>query len=380
MTDVTPSTVRYEVHAWIAAERSPTGDAYALPIRRDIDGAVRISEDQDRDNFGEVRLELDWVDEAIWTALDPRTQTIGFNAYGPILVRVDEFADAADTWPVRSWPGNYDDPGVPNRGTDGLLPGRLWIMDADRDYVARTVTLTLATGEAILDQALRIVATVGSTGATTVAALQEWALAAVFGSGVVPFPTVSGAIPVGTRRDMQPGDSFLGLLKPELDALGGRLYDFHGNRWFSQDRDTVIGDQFRLATAPGLSVNSDPIVYELRETKSRRGLWADGILMRFDQTPIGGTVTWQASTGGGSSTKGRIVDSLRPAPSAGAADKVKSRSLIRGRDLEVTARARLDARPRRSFAVTTPVGALTGQLRAVEFSFPEGTMTLRVQS
>lgn len=372
MTDITPSAVWFEYNVYLAASDSPNGEDYPLPVSREP-GALVISEDMDRDNFVEVILTLDWLDEALFDALDPRELTVGFAAAGPVRVGVKEYTPASGA-PRAVLPEDIPLVGKPE--------GEFWPRTLTRDYLNRTVRLVCTSREAILDDALRIQTTSVDTAATTVAQLVTWTVDAVFGGLFITHAAITSAtaLPAGDRRRMQPGESHLGLIRSELDALNCRIYDNYGVQVFTEDRDASSGAAISLATAPGLQTDADPIVYEMTETRSRDGRWADGVLVKFDMTSFGGTVTWQASAGGGASTKGLELTRQRPAPVGNAATKVQARSLIRGKDLDVTARARLDVRTRRPIVVWTQDTYVEGSVRAVEWSFPEGIMRLRVQS
>lgn len=364
---MTDSAIRFVVEAYIAAASSPNGINYPLPVRNEP-GSVRVSEDMDRDNFGEVTLTLDWLDEATVAALDPRTINMNLPA------------------PVRFWVRQYDlnspEPVSYLPALQTLTePGYLYPRSLDRDYVNRTVTLTLTTGELFLDEKIRLAAGSIDTGRTSVGLLVDYALSQVFASPSSSHASIvnSTAIPVGDRRLLFSTDSFMDLIRSELDAINCRLYDLWGFLFRAEDRDTVAGDPVSLATAGDLSGSADPIVYELQETRTRDGRWADGVAVRFDMTDAGGSITSQFA-GTGVSTKGIVIDRNRPAPSGNAATNIRTRSMVRGKDLNVTARARLDVRTRRNVTVYTKAGSATGMIRGVEYAFPEGEMRLRVQS
>jgi len=362
---LTDSAIRFVVEAYIAAASSPNGINYPLPIRNEL-GSVRVSEDMDRDNFGEVTLTLDWLDEATINALDPRT--INMNLPGPVRFWVRQY-DLNSPEPV-----SY----LPSLQTL-TEPGYLYPRVIDRDYVSRTVTLTLTTGELFLDEKIRLAAGAIDTGRTSVGALVDYALSQVFASPVSSHASIvnSTAIPIGDRRNLYSRDSFMDLIRSELDSINCRLYDLWGFLFRAEDRDTVAGDPVALSTSGELS--GDPIVYTLHEVRTRDGRWADGVAVVFDMTDAGGTITAQFA-GTGTSTKGIVISRDRPAPSGNAAANIRARSMVRGKDLQVTARARLDVRTRRNVTVYTKAGSATGMIRGVEYTFPEGEMQLRVQS
>lgn len=368
MTSVSPTTTRFVLNeCYIIAAYLPSTANYTLPVLR-TDGAIRISEDQDRDNFLEVTLELDWLPPHIYAALDPRAQNT--LAAAPIRMRMTELA--GDGTILRYWPGFY-------AATDEDLAW-LWIRRIQRNWASRTMTLTLSSGEPFLDDRIRLAGTSVDTAATTVRNLVNYSLGDVFAASLGVYSPIvnTTAIPAGDRRLFQPGQSHLDLIKSELDAIDCRLYDMYGRIWNAELRTTVAAEQVRLSTSPDYGTNCDPIVWEVTDTLSRDGRWADGVLIEYDTRAFGGTVAWQRS-GSGSHTKGTVVHRTRPAPTANAADKLATRTALRGRDTDVTARARLDVRTRCKAAIFTFDATLQGDLRAVEYSFPEGTMRLRIE-
>lgn len=356
-----PTTTRFDITCYIESTTSPTGLDYELPVL-----SCTASEDMDRDNFGEVTLVMDWLDEATVTALDPRN--VNMNLPGQVRFWVKQYALDSDS-PIAYFP--YADV-TPAADAPAYLRPR----DLQRDYIARTVTLTLSTGELFLDEKLRLASGNQGTGATRVWDLLEYAVDVAFPASTV-IPTVDSLnepLPAGPRRDFNSGNSALDLIRPELDALDERLFDVWGRVWLAQKRDYASSDLVSLATAPDLQSDADPIVFEMQERRSRDGEWADGVGIRY--TPSG-TAQW---SGTGSSTKGVVLERDRPEPVKNAAVYVRNRKMKRGRDLDITALARLDVRSRRKIIVWTPDTYAEGTIRSIEFAFPEGTMRLRLQS
>jgi hypothetical protein len=357
---VTPSTLRFNLIAYLDAATSPTLADYTLPVT-----SATLSEDMDRDNFGEVTLTMGWLDEDVFDALDPRY--VNVNLPGQVRVQVQQIA-----FDQGSPSAYFPTAGFPPPPAASLFPRGL-----TRDYVSRTVTLTATTGELFMDEKLRLASGALNTGMTTLKALIEYAVGVAFPSvsSVTTTPTdLVTSIPAGTRRDFNSGDSALDLIRSELDAVDERLYDRWGFSWFTEARDFSGNSLVSLATAPNLDPDADPVVIDMSEVRSRDGRWADGVGVRFE---VGGTAQW---AGTGTSTKGILIDRNRPEPGANAATPIRARSMKRGRDLEITATARLDVTSRRPIIVWTPDTFAEGTIRSVEFSFPEGTMTIRMQS
>lgn len=357
----TANTLRFEVVAYIDAATSPTLVDYPLPVI-----SCNVSEDMDRDNFGEVSFELGWLDEATFDALDPRDVNTSLPGQIRFQILQYNFNDGYGLhFPVNG-------ASFPTYPAASLFPRSL-----ERDYISRTVRLTATTGELFMDEKLRLASGALNTGMTTLKALIEYAVGVAFPavSSVTTTPTdLVTSIPAGTRRDFNSGDSALDLIRSELDAVDERLYDGWGLGWFTEARDYSGSATISLATAPDLDPDADPIVTELTEVRSRDGRWADGVGVRFE---VGGTAQW---AGTGTSTKGILIDRNRPEPGANAATPIRARSMKRGRDLDIVARADITVTSRRPIIVWTPDTYIEGTIRSVEYSFPEGLMRVRLQS
>lgn len=372
MTDTGPTNTFFKVEFFylIGAYNPTSSAAYNLPLLSE-DGSLVISEDQDRETFIEVTARLEWLPDHIYRALDPRTQVS--TGAPPIKLQLSERDGTGAI--LRYWPSN-----TTNILIDPSAEAGLWVRAITRDWTARTVTIRLSTKEPFLNDRIRLAGTSVDTAATTVRALVNYSLTDVFGGDVLnDYATIvnSTAIPAGDRRLFQPGQSHMDLIKSELDAIDCRVYDEYGVIWTALARTGTLG-QVRLSTAPEYGTDCDPIVWEVADTLSRDGRWYDGVLIEYDTRAFGGTVAWQRS-GAGAHTRGQVVNRDRPAPTANAADKLVTRTSIRGRDTDVIARARLDVRSRMTAAIFTFDATLQGAIRAVEYSFPEGTMRLRIE-
>lgn len=75
-----------------------------------------------------------------------------------------------------------------------------------------------------------------------------------------------------------------------------------------------------------------------------------------------------------------IISLDRGEPSGNLAESIASRSIIRGRDLRVDARARLDVLPGMELQAHLRDGILSGIISAVEWNLSTATMTIHAQS
>lgn len=354
MTTATPRDVKVEYTAYV------TGDSgNPLPVTN-----IVASMDRDRVSFCEATLECTALSETQLADLDPRNGvTVAWRAElqeldGTIIHRIPDYA---------------------------ILPGSpavMWVRTVQNDPLNNSATIRLAGGESMMDDKIRNAGTTNNTGATTVAALVDWSLGDVFGGYTVTHATVASAtaIAAGDRRLMLQGESHMDLVKPELDAINCRLLDFWGLLWSTKVRDDVNGT-LELSTIPGVA-GADPIVYEYTESISRDGEWADGVLVKYDYENSGGTrvVAYQAS-GAGANTRGVVLNRDRAAPAANAADQIVTRTVVRGYDIDVTARLFFDFDAYFALIVHLPGGVeKESHIRSVTWDIGAGEMRIRAQS
>lgn len=364
MTTLTPQEV---VYTW-EAQVYTFAEWLDLPVLN-----VRASADMDRVPYCMVTLTLGGVSDEVWAALDPRP----FPGFAQLRLQV--VCSDLDGTPL-SWLGQRAGDASPTTAT-------LFLRTARRDRVTGTVTVTAAGAESMLEDRIRLATGTIDTGATTVLGLVEWALQDTFGYSITTADPLasSTSIPAGDRRLMLPGENFNDLIETELQAISYRLYDHwgHVSAVFDREHTPATGENLNvvLAThthAEGAPAHADPIVYEIEETMSRDGDFADGVLIKYDQTDTGGPITWQRS-GDGANTKGRVLTIPR-APAGDAANPMVERTRIRGVDLTITARARFDIIPGMRLYVYTRTGAVSGSIRAVEYDTATTHMTISAQT
>lgn len=361
MTTPTPVETYFEYEAWLF-----TDDWEELDV-----SSITPSMDVDRLTVCEATMVLASVTDEQWAALDPRNQGLGFQRVSFTVRQYDMTGTQIGQVPPVGLPGE-------NRAD-------LWIRTVRRNIIGGEVTVTLAGGESILNERRRNSGGSIDTAATYVGGLVLYSLYDTFGGAVTSFDSIVNTtnIPAGDRRMFNPGETHLDLLRPELDAIGCRLVDFWGKRWIAGTRDS--SGLIKLGTYTqddGLPADVDGIVSEASEVVTRDGDWADGVLVKYDNTDNGGAVTWSIS-GGGTNTKGLFLTFERAAPGAGAApaNAIAARALTRGHDYDIEAACSLDVVAGTDLELWTRAGTTTGlTIRAVEWRPHEGTMTIRAQT
>lgn len=327
--------------------------------------AFDISADMDRSPFGAFTLTLAPVDATTWDWLDPRDSniTLGWNVHA------------------------YDDYGVEvGRLPFGRFLGRAKIRRRSRDLITGEVTIQATTLESLLDDKRRIAGTTVNTGATTLEALILWALVDL----QVSYPYINAAIidstgtgavaiPAGDRRLWLQGETLFDLFEAELSSTGRRFYDsLEGGLWKVLADDDAPLDLSQPTTLMLTDGDTGTIISASEDTD--RASWADGVLVKFQYVNSGGTnvIAYQAS-GTGANTRGEVINQSRPAPSSNYANRIVTRTQIRGTTYEITADADTDAHPGQDLTATIAGVAHTGQVRAVDWRFPEGVMTVKAQ-
>lgn len=342
------------------------------------------SMDMDRVPYCTATITVVGVDYETVQTLDPRIDNHGTGERGNVLrFRVLENDGDGD---FRA-----------NLVQDLTSPSTQWAYAVIRavgyNPVTQEATITVGGRESILDDRIRNSTTTIDTAATSVLNLVYWSLLDTFSSYIVSNDSIvsSTSIPAGDRRLMLQGESHSDLLEPELQAIGCRLYDYWGDGWYANERENTprlglswgYDSTIHLASyshADGAPANADPIIYDATERFDRGGDYADGVLIKFDELESGGSVTYQRS-GTGENSRGRVLTWNRARPANNAADQVVARTRIRGRDITITARARLDVSPGQDLVAHFRGGTtIAARIRAVEWDIAAGEMTITAQS
>lgn len=367
MTDPTPLAVWYE---W-DCQAFVDGDFIDLDVTN-----IVATQDMDRVPYTSATITVAGMSDEVFEAIDPR------NDYedAPIIFRIRQKADDGTGTPETI---DYLPNAVALSGVDS--DAWIWPRSIDRNYLTGEVTIVGGGREQLMDDQRRNSTTSFDTGVTDVLEQVQWALNQVFGGYfLTDDPILSAtAIPAGDRRIINPGDTYNEFIEPELQAIDCRLYDNWGRSWAAVLRDdaptyTGAPTTVELASYEG-EPDTDPIVFEADETRTRDTDFADGVIIEFDNTAVGGTVTFQRSTPA-AHTRARYITWNRPAPADDAATAVATRSRIRGREYTIRARIRFDVRPGMALTCYLPNEyLLEGVIRSVEWDIAAGEMTIRAQ-
>lgn len=368
MTAPTPTVVSYEYDADV---RTATGWE-PLPV-----SSISPSVDRDRVPYASASLMLDPINRATFERLDPRV--VAPSLTGQVRWRIRQVDSA----------GNV----IGYLPRVGATVGDYAIMHIRS--TTRTITgvrIDLDGRELLADDKLNIGANPVAAIAYTTTELIEWLLGQVFGTG-----TITGhgaAVGVLAQKPWWPfvnvNDSYLSTIETELNSHDCRLLDLWGTGWHVIERATppsytgaptvVKLGTFTTDAAHTLPVDVDPIVIDLEDTLSRDGEWADAVVVRGEARASEYTTTWQHQAQQTSHTRGKVITIDRGEPSGNLAESIASRTIIRGRDLRVTARARFDVLPGMELQIHMRGEILSALISGVGWTPENGTMTIHAQS
>ncbi|MFJ4999904.1 hypothetical protein ACIP5T_17260 [Microbacterium sp. NPDC088619] len=367
MTAPSPTSVKYQFVAdyWTAGGWKP------LPVTD-----ISPSSDKDRRAYTAATLTLSSVSATVLAALDPRT--VDPATGGQVRWRITQLDLAGNTI---GW--------LPRTGT---LPGayaRMFVRGIRRRL--ESVTVDVEGGETmILDRINLTSKTIAAHPVYTGADLANWTLDEVFGNGTVTAADAAATAYLARKPDrveLASGDNYFRLTESDMSSHGVRLLDLWGLGWYVADRDhppTFPGAQATAKLASfadeTLPVDVDPIIIDLEEAITRDGDWADGVIVRGDIPSGSYTERWEYAAEKTAHTKGLVIEIGGAAPSSNLAASILSRTVRRGRDLTVTARARLDVLPGMTLEAHLVGDVLTGLITSVKWDFQLGTMNLQVQS
>jgi hypothetical protein len=361
---------RFEAHAH--AFKYSTTETRPLEVRR-----MTVSLDMDRVPFVTLSIVIAPVDDTTWQWLDPRQSgTDG----GRLLWGIDRWN--ADT-------ENYIH-GLPFREAPHVASfpaGNACIRRRRRNILTGEITIEATSYEVLMEDKRRVASTVATIATATnlfdmvLAALADCAIGTDLSPSIADSSGASGvAVPAGDRRLWLQGQSWTEFYESELAATGRRLYDSAKGNDFHITFDTAAPLAFTQPSTIALTDGVDGQIIRLEETTDRDD-WADGVLVKFQYVNGAGTnvISYQPAPAGGANTKARFVTESRPAPSSSFADRIRTRTLIRGRTYELEATAELQAHPGQTVTATVAGVPYVSQIRSVEFRYPDGEMTIRSQ-
>ncbi|MFP7760913.1 hypothetical protein [Marisediminicola sp. LYQ85] len=246
----------------------------------------------------------------------------------------------------------------------------LGIRERTIDYASGTVTFTLSSDEAILQDTLRISNEPMAPAENTVIACIDMALTQI-GAMFTRAGTVTDS-PVDPEAALwQPGQDLDEYLRPILEAAGLRLYCDENRIWtlimaHGYTRSTTaLSDQVDVEQL-GLGINRDD------------STWFDAAVVKYqwvDANELNQTAYDTYAAPG--STKGRLFEYETPYPGPGAARRLVERAMERGQRFESTAVSDYAAYPGSNLTIAQ-VDRPTSEayVGSVTWEFPDHTMRI----
>jgi hypothetical protein len=370
---VTSVAYQYVADVW-----DPDTEAWLpLPVTN-----IRPSADKDRVPFTMATLDLGPLLADMVDLLDPRRNSPAIGA--SVRWQITQLSDTGDI--IGQLPAE--------------APAVMWPRDLTRSLGA--AQLTLHGGESMIDDKVCIDPVYGATIPNTwagepVRTLVEWALEGVFPGRTDNTVTASGDLgaaaldtPSLPAEAVAVGEQFAPVIEYQLTALGCRLYDPWGHGWVVSGRETpptFVGAPaaVKLSTHtvgdnPALPPDVLPIVTGLEDRISRDTDWADVVIARGVETWADATRSWQHTATAAQGTRGRIVEISERRPDFNIAADIANRALRRGRDISITARARLDILPGMDIELYLRDETIAAIVASVDWDLDQGSMTIHAQS
>nr|WP_278101893.1 hypothetical protein [Microbacterium proteolyticum] len=281
-----------------------------------------------------------------------------------------EFAGQTLAGITRATYHDYTDPGHLRR--EDARQWRVMLREISADRKAATVTLTLASGEARLNDWQHMSATTDRIPGANLVEKVNFILERCNLPHVTYAPaSVPSDAEIGDEALRSPGSSALEFLTGLTRHHGLMLWCDENAQWH------LAPDRTRLVTRELRSAGLDRSVINEVSKRSRDDGWITAVMVIY---------TWEgqdyydvASPYAPNPEKALILRYNRPYPGPGLAAQILARVLGRGRALELLAVSTYVASPGESVAYITPRETVTGRLAAIRWQFPDDEMSVRLR-
>lgn len=257
----------------------------------------------------------------------------------------------------------YFEPWNDGADTGSRLALDVGVRGRQLDHMAKEMTLTFASDEALL-QDWALLATVSETpGSTSVKTAALYALGKI--GATLDASSVDGTVDDAGALTWFPGTTGWDYVEALAQTANLRLWCDEQRVWRLDPRDTPLGDPTVLNEFT-----------EAGERIDRDGQWFDGVVVTYEWTDDSDVRRTRRDIAGGSAaSRIRHVLYRTPYPGKGAAKRMLDRGTRRGRILDLEAVSRYTVTPNGPLTAYPPDTAVqTGIVQAVEFTFPENRM------
>lgn len=234
------------------------------------------------------------------------------------------------------------------------------------NHGAATVTVELATDEALLQDAV-LVSTVPAVPVTaTVRAAVTLALSrigAALQHGTDDAPLEADA------AVWEPGTSAWDYVRPLVDVAGLRLWCDERRRWWLAPPQEATGSVLSLSSSS---------LRDLDDEVSRDDGWYDGVVLRYRWADSNGAEQLRYDLAGPETAqRARVIEYRRRWPGPGAAAELLRRAAGRGRAMTASLVANYSATPGQGLTITSPGAPIqVGATSRVVFQLDDDTMQI----
>lgn len=326
-----------------------------------------LSMDADRIPYVEASLVIGYPGDAVWALLDPRQAPL----IPTVLLSV-----IANNYETDGGPGPSSTVRFPPIVNPGDPPAKLWIRELEFDHVTRQVTMSLTSGEFLLDDKRNLTGARVNTAQANLQGLVNYAVTQT-GQTLASFTGTNPAYAAGDdRRYWEKGDALNDLIETELNAVGSRL-------WCDEVGAFHVGgrESFYPAVLVAARDGDGGSIIGVTQNRSRTGRWADGAHIRYEWKDGTGTPLSDSQSSTASSTRAVLETRNRPKPAANAAIELADRAKVRGDQYTVESALSLALRPGNTLQVTVSGTTLPAcRVRALDWQPPAGLMTVLMES
>lgn len=272
---------------------------------------------------------------------------------------------------TRSAYHDYETPGVARR--EEVRTWRVMLREVSTDRKAATVTLTLASGESRLEDWAHMSGSATRVPGADLTAKVNYVLAlAGFPEGVTYAPAnVPSDAQIGDEALRSPGSTALDFVTGLTGQHGLMLWCDEAGKWH-------LDSSRALAAVRTLrSAGDDRSVINAVDKRSRDDGWVTAVMLVYTWAGVDHYDIYSPQAP--NPERALIRRYNRPYPGPGRAERIFRNVSGRGRALELLAVSTYEASPGETVRYITPRETVTGRLAAIEWSFPNDQMSIRLR-
>ncbi|MBO0983935.1 hypothetical protein [Rathayibacter sp. SD072] len=251
---------------------------------------------------------------------------------------------------------------------DRYLSMELYLQEAEADYAADELTLTLTNAERLLEQDAASGEAPYYPGAVSLRSIVQHVLRSMVAPDAI-LALGPDAIVEAEASEWKPGVTGWDYLQPMVEAAGLRLWCDLDNLW-NLEEATPSNSTFSFSTANTI---------ELKETVSRMELWADAVLVIYEWDDASGTRQTRTDYAKAVPNPTKLKTYRRNAPLSisGAAKTLLKYVNTRGQEIDLSAVSDIRVAPGAKASITLPGGTTFDKIvAAVRFDLATDRMAV----